>query len=316
MAAPGAPSPAPPLPYNMAAPRVQAPAPSLPQRKFQFKTGGGSEWQLLVSPCSGPVRTGMAKSKIPVFNFHPAGGLPEDPPAAAATTKWKAPAFSFQLPVILADAQPRGPVPAASKKPCLSKPGEGDGSKANNPAGPESFRAAAQRLKKGADPGLKKISRRGYRPPSRNRPEESLTDKNRLLEAANQQLRLQLAETQGLLREVTEKKELLESFQDRCLAILESRSIDPVTGQQILEELKERTSCQAESASLMDSLMAELRLFNQTVAKQREEVKAAKANLAKAAEERTHFLEKQATFGSRMDDVTAVLEQMEQLLRL
>lgn len=65
--------------------------------------------------------------------------------------------------------------------------------------------------------------RSSYKPLSKQKPEEDLKDKNELLEAVNKQLHQKLTETQGELKDLTQKVELLEKFQDNCLAILESK---------------------------------------------------------------------------------------------
>lgn len=59
---------------------------------------------------------------------------------------------------------------------------------------------------------------------SKQKSEEELKDKNQLLEAVNKQLHQKLIETQGELKDLTQKVELLEKFQDNSLAILESKA--------------------------------------------------------------------------------------------
>uniref|UniRef100_A0A4W2EV91 Kinetochore localized astrin (SPAG5) binding protein n=1 Tax=Bos indicus x Bos taurus TaxID=30522 RepID=A0A4W2EV91_BOBOX len=63
--------------------------------------------------------------------------------------------------------------------------------------------------------------RKSYKPLSKQKSEEELKDKNQLLEAVNKQLHQKLIETQGELKDLTQKVELLEKFQDNSLAILE-----------------------------------------------------------------------------------------------
>uniref|UniRef100_G1PVM8 Uncharacterized protein n=1 Tax=Myotis lucifugus TaxID=59463 RepID=G1PVM8_MYOLU len=67
-----------------------------------------------------------------------------------------------------------------------------------------------------------------YRPLSKQKSEEELKDKNQILEAVNKQLHQKLTETQGKLKDLTEKVELLQKFQDNSLAILESKGLNPV----------------------------------------------------------------------------------------
>uniref|UniRef100_A0A452DZ49 Kinetochore localized astrin (SPAG5) binding protein n=1 Tax=Capra hircus TaxID=9925 RepID=A0A452DZ49_CAPHI len=69
--------------------------------------------------------------------------------------------------------------------------------------------------------------RKSYKPLSKQKSEEELKDKNQLLEAVNKQLHQKLIETQGELKDLTQKVELLEKFQDNCLAILESKGLNP-----------------------------------------------------------------------------------------
>ena len=66
--------------------------------------------------------------------------------------------------------------------------------------------------------------RKSYKPLSKQKSEEELKDKNQLLEAVNKQLHQKLIETQGELKDLTQKVELLEKFQDNSLAILESKA--------------------------------------------------------------------------------------------
>ena len=69
--------------------------------------------------------------------------------------------------------------------------------------------------------------KKSYKPLSKQKSEEELKDKNQLLEALNKQLHQKLIETQGKLKDLTQKVELLEKFQDNWLAILESKGLNP-----------------------------------------------------------------------------------------
>ena len=75
--------------------------------------------------------------------------------------------------------------------------------------------------------------KKSYKPLSKQKSEEELKDKNQLLEALNKQLHQKLIETQGKLKDLTQKVELLEKFQDNWLAILESKGLNP--GSETLE---------------------------------------------------------------------------------
>ncbi|GAB5572583.1 small kinetochore-associated protein isoform X2 [Prionailurus iriomotensis] len=80
---------------------------------------------------------------------------------------------------------------------------------------------------KAADTAFRRNIRKSYKPLSKQKSEEELKDKNQLLEAVNKQLHQKLTETQGELKDLTQKVELLEKFQDNCLAILESKGLNP-----------------------------------------------------------------------------------------
>ncbi|XP_020865059.1 small kinetochore-associated protein [Phascolarctos cinereus] len=180
----------------------------------------------------------------------------------------------------------------------------------------ELYKTTKQRQMKTMDPAVKKNIKKSYRPLNQHKAEEELKEKNQLLEAVNRQLHLKLTESQGEVKVLTQKVELLEKSQDSYLAILESGNIDPVTGRQILEKQQETVKCQMESVLLLESLKDELKLFNQTATKQMEELQALKVKLKMEEEERAGFLEKRAAFNNKRDDFTATLEQMERLLSL
>uniref|UniRef100_A0A2K6V450 Kinetochore localized astrin (SPAG5) binding protein n=1 Tax=Saimiri boliviensis boliviensis TaxID=39432 RepID=A0A2K6V450_SAIBB len=82
---------------------------------------------------------------------------------------------------------------------------------------------------KATDTATRRNVRKGYKPLSKQKSEEELKEKNQLLEAVNKQLHQKLTETQGELKDLTQKVELLEKFRDNCLASLESKGLDPVT---------------------------------------------------------------------------------------
>uniref|UniRef100_A0A8C6QH51 Kinetochore-localized astrin/SPAG5 binding n=1 Tax=Nannospalax galili TaxID=1026970 RepID=A0A8C6QH51_NANGA len=153
-----------------------------------------------------------------------------------------------------------------------------------------------------------------YKPLSKQKSEEELKDKNQLLEAVNKQLHQKLAETQGELKDLTQKVELLEKFQDSCLAILESKGLNP--GHETLASLQESTADHTDSMLLLGTLQDELKIFNETAKKQMEELQALKVKLKLKEEERVRFLEQQTLCNDQASDFTMVLKEMEQLLEM
>ena len=116
--------------------------------------------------------------------------------------------------------------------------------------------------------------RKSYKPLSKQKSEEELKDKNPLLEAVNEQLHQKLIETQGELKDLTQKAEQLEKFQDNCLAILESEGLSP--GSETLASQQDSTADHMDSMLLSQTLRGELKLFNKTAKKQMEELQALK----------------------------------------
>uniref|UniRef100_A0A8D0HSN6 Uncharacterized protein n=1 Tax=Sphenodon punctatus TaxID=8508 RepID=A0A8D0HSN6_SPHPU len=96
--------------------------------------------------------------------------------------------------------------------------------------------------------------------------------------------------------------------------ILESRSIDPVTGNTILETEEETKECQNQTLLLTEKLNEELTLFSQMAEKQKEELQTVTAKWNLAEEERAHFLEKQQSFKTEMEEFAATLGQVERLM--
>ncbi|XP_032199176.1 small kinetochore-associated protein [Mustela erminea] len=169
---------------------------------------------------------------------------------------------------------------------------------------------------KAADPATRKNLRKSYKPLSKQKSEEELKDKNQLLEAVNKQLHQKLTETQGELKDLTQKVELLEKFQDNCLAILESKGLNPVLGSEALASQQGSTTDHTDSMLLLETLQDELKFFNETAKKQMEELQALKVKLKMKEEERARFLEQQTLCNSQVNDFTAALEEMEQLLEM
>ncbi|KAG8514595.1 Small kinetochore-associated protein [Galemys pyrenaicus] len=169
---------------------------------------------------------------------------------------------------------------------------------------------------KAVDNAIKKNLRKNYKPLSKQKSEEDLKDKNQLLEAVNKQLHQKLTETQGELKDLTQKVELLEKFQDNCLAVLESKGLNPVLGSDTLSSQQETRKDHVDSMLLLETLQDELKLFNETARKQMEELQALKVKLKVKEEERVRFLEQQTLCNSQVNDFTAALEEMEQLLEM
>nr|KAF6485131.1 kinetochore localized astrin (SPAG5) binding protein [Rousettus aegyptiacus] len=181
---------------------------------------------------------------------------------------------------------------------------------------------------KAADIAIKKNVKKSYKPPSKQKSEEELKDKNQLLEAVNKQLHQKLTETQGELKDLTQKVELLEKFQDNCLAILESKGLNPapkarltllspsVLGSETLTSQQESTTDHTDSMLLLETLQDELKLFNETAKRQMEELQALKVKLKMKEDERARFLEQQTLCNSQVNDFTTALEEMEQLLEM
>ncbi|XP_077910450.1 small kinetochore-associated protein [Halichoerus grypus] len=167
---------------------------------------------------------------------------------------------------------------------------------------------------KAADAAMRKNIRKSYKPLSKQKSEEELKDKNQLLEAINKQLHQKLTETQGELKDLTQKVELLEKFQDNCLAVLESKGLNP--GSETLASQRESAADHTDSMLLLETLQDELKFFNETAKKQMEELQALKVKLKMKEEERARFLEQQTLCNSQVNDFTAALEEMEQLLEM
>ncbi|XP_032964053.1 small kinetochore-associated protein isoform X2 [Rhinolophus ferrumequinum] len=167
-----------------------------------------------------------------------------------------------------------------------------------------------------AETTVKRNVKKSYKPWSKQKSEEELKNKNQLLEAVNKQLHQKLTETQEELKDLTQKVELLEKFQDNCLAILESKGLKPVLGSETLASQQESTTDHTDSMLLLETLQDELKLFNETAKKQMEELQALKVKLKMKEEERARFLEQQTLCNGQVNDFTTALQEMEQLLEM
>ncbi|XP_004578235.2 small kinetochore-associated protein isoform X2 [Ochotona princeps] len=167
---------------------------------------------------------------------------------------------------------------------------------------------------KAADTAFRRNLKKSHKPWGKQKSEEELKDKNQLLEAANKQLHQKLTETQGELKDLTQKVELLEKFQDNCLAILESKGLNP--GNETLASRQASTPDPTDSMLLLETLQDELKLFNETAKKQMEELQALKVKLKIKEEERAQFMEQQTLYNGQVTDFTTTLEEMEKLLEM
>ncbi|NWX43210.1 SKAP protein, partial [Steatornis caripensis] len=184
------------------------------------------------------------------------------------------------------------------------------------------FKAANQGLPKSAkkvEPLSRRTATRG--PLNRYKLEAELKAKNQLL--AKQQLHSKLTEAEDTIKELKEENEglvqeveKLKKFQDTCMVILESRNIDPVTGSNILEEEEKMQECQKQTTLLTEKLIEDLRLFNQTAAKEKEALQAAMAKWKSAEEGRRQSLEKHSSFQAEIQECSAILDEVERLLAL
>nr|XP_014431788.1 small kinetochore-associated protein [Pelodiscus sinensis] len=157
-------------------------------------------------------------------------------------------------------------------------------------------------------------------PVSRYRLETELKKKNQSLEIAKQQLQSKLSGAQGTIKDLRKKNEVLEEevqklkkFQNNYMMILESRNIDPVTGNEILEE-EHMKETQKQTTLLTEKLKEELRLFSEMAAKQKEELQTATAMWKQAENDRNSFLEKQPFFQRELKEFAATAGQVELLL--
>ncbi|KAK4822379.1 hypothetical protein QYF61_013570 [Mycteria americana] len=215
-----------------------------------------------------------------------------------------------------------------SKKQCVSKTADLEFNKDPNfnfsssiPADGV-FKATNQGLPKSAKKVellSKKTATRG--PLNRYKLEAELKTKNQLLETAKQQLHSRLTGAQGTIKELKEENEglvqeveKLKKFQETCMVILESRNIDP--GSNILEEEEKTQECQKQTTLLTEKLIEELRLFNQTAAKEKEMLQTAMAKWKSAEEERQWSLQKHSSFQADIKECSAILDELELLLAM
>ncbi|XP_040188059.1 uncharacterized protein LOC120920192 [Rana temporaria] len=158
---------------------------------------------------------------------------------------------------------------------------------------------------------------------TRNKMESELRDQNLLLDAANGTLNSRLLIAQSQILEMsknqdTTQKELKELKQrlENNLLILESRNIDPVSGEQILADAEETRNIREKTKTARENLIKELERFSLTTKEQTELVKTVKAKWEEDKERRNQFLEEQKAFQTEMDEFRSALQQAEQDLDL
>ncbi|XP_054987883.1 small kinetochore-associated protein [Sorex araneus] len=169
---------------------------------------------------------------------------------------------------------------------------------------------------KATEAAIKKNVKKGCKPEGKQTSEEEPLDRNQLSETINKQLHQKLTEIRGELKKLTQRVELLEKFQDNCLAILECKSDDSSGCEEALSAQPDSTADHTDSMLLLETLQDELKLFNETARKQMEELQALKVKLKMKEEERARFLEQQTLCNGQINDFTTVLEEIEQLLEM
>ncbi|XP_072283804.1 small kinetochore-associated protein isoform X2 [Pyxicephalus adspersus] len=160
-------------------------------------------------------------------------------------------------------------------------------------------------------------------PVTRYRLESELRDQNQLLEAANNTLHNRLLSAQSTIQEMSEKQdnmqeELKELKQrlEKSLIILESRNIDPVSGEQIIADAEELCKIKEETKTATENLLKELKYFTLTTKEQKRLVQTLKAKWKEAEESRNQFLEEQKAFQTDMEKFRSSLEDTEKWLDL
>ncbi|NWX26011.1 SKAP protein, partial [Notiomystis cincta] len=213
-----------------------------------------------------------------------------------------------------------------SKRKCVNKTSEPESSRvasfnfASNIPADSVYKAANQGLPK-SDKRLEPVSKTVTRCPlSRYQLEAELKKKNQLVKTLKQQLEraegtIQLRELKKENEKLIHEVEKLKKIQDTCMTILESRSIDPVTGSN-MEEEKATRACREKTTMLTKKVIEELMLFCHTVAKEKEMLETAMAKWKSAQEENQHALEKHSYIQAQIKELTAILEALGKLLSM
>lgn len=158
-------------------------------------------------------------------------------------------------------------------------------------------------------------------PINRYRMESELKDKNQLLEAANTNLHNNLINAQNTIQQMSEQqeslKEGLKELQQRVeknMIILESRNIDPVSGEKIIAAAEETSKVKEETKVFTVNLLKELKIFTEATKEQKELVRTVKAKWVEAEESRKQFLQEQEGFQKDLEQFQLSLEHAEKWL--
>ncbi|XP_073422823.1 small kinetochore-associated protein [Dendrobates tinctorius] len=169
----------------------------------------------------------------------------------------------------------------------------------------------------------KKMVPPGRGPINRYRMESELRDKNQLLEAANTTLHNRLMAAENTIQEMSGQqetlKEELKELQrrlDKNLIILESRNIDPVSGERIIAAAEKTSQVKKETKALAENLLTELKIFTLATKEQKELVQTVKAKWKEAEDSRNLFLQEQEAFQSDLERFQLSMERTEKLLAL
>ncbi|XP_073495239.1 small kinetochore-associated protein isoform X2 [Phyllobates terribilis] len=199
----------------------------------------------------------MEKSKLPVLR-----------PQTSSTTDLTLPSAKKPCPL-----KPTLPL-------CVKDPNIASFSTAPNPV-----------VFKAGDNGKKPVLSKKRGPPTRGpvtryRMESELKDKNQLLEAANTTLRNRLMAAENTIQEMSGQeetlKEELKELQrrlDKNLIILESRNIDPVSGERIIAAAEKSSQVKEETKGFAENLLTELKIFTLATKEQKELVQDMKDEL-------------------------------------
>ncbi|KAG8560487.1 hypothetical protein GDO81_015005 [Engystomops pustulosus] len=175
----------------------------------------------------------------------------------------------------------------------------------------------------GKKPAVKKSAPVVRGPVNRYRTESELKDKNQLLEAANVSLHTDLMNAQNKIHEISKQQESLKEEMkelqrrlEKNLIILESRNIDPVSGEQIIAAAEESSKVKAETKTFTENLITELKIFTLATKEQKELVQTVKAKWSEAEEKRKHFIQEQEAFQSDLEQFQLSLEQTQKWLQI
>ncbi|XP_063803385.1 small kinetochore-associated protein [Pseudophryne corroboree] len=231
-----------------------------------------------------------------------------------------------KLPVRSQAANATDPVVSCAKKPCPQKTVLPLFSRDPNIA----FSSSAHDLVvfKAAGNGKKALLPKKTIPPVRGPGnqyiiESELRDRNRLLEAANNSLHGDLVSTQNMVKELIQqrdaaKKELqeLNRRMDRSLVILESRNIDPVSGDRIIAAAEETSKVREETKAFTENLLNELKRCSNVTVEHRDLVQCVREKWKEAQESRHLFLEEQQAFQSDLQQFRSSLQETQKWLDL